>query len=68
MRIAVLGARGAVGSALAGEAVSRGHDVTDELVVAADGDSSVSIADLAVALLDEIERPRHRRRRFTVAY
>jgi putative NADH-flavin reductase len=41
---------------------------TDDLIVAADGDSSVSIADLAAALLDEIDRPRHRRRRFTVAY
>ena len=41
---------------------------SDELVVDADGDSSISIADLAVALFDEIDRPRHRRRRFTVAY
>lgn len=41
---------------------------SDELVVDAEGDSSISIADLAVALLDEIDRPRHRRRRFTVAY
>jgi putative NADH-flavin reductase len=29
--------------------------------------SSVSVADLAVALLDEIEQPRHPRQRFTVA-
>ncbi|WP_146147580.1 hypothetical protein [Prauserella shujinwangii] len=32
------------------------------------GESAISVADLAVALLDETERPRHRRRRFTVAY
>ncbi len=51
-----------------GERTGRYRLGTDELVVAADGDSGVSIADLAVALVDEIERPRHRRRRFTVAY
>lgn len=41
---------------------------TDELVVAADGTSAVSMEDLAVALVDEAERPRHRRMRFTVGY
>ncbi|GIL27291.1 NAD(P)-dependent oxidoreductase [Actinocatenispora comari] len=40
----------------------------DELVVDADGASRISAADLAVALLDEAERPAHRRRRFTVGY
>jgi putative NADH-flavin reductase len=41
---------------------------TDELVVDADGHSVLSMEDLAVVLLDEVERPRHRRARFTAAY
>ena len=41
---------------------------TDELVVGADGASQISVEDLAVAVLDELEQPRHRRSRFTVAY
>ncbi|MGH3934737.1 MAG: NAD(P)-dependent oxidoreductase [Pseudonocardiaceae bacterium] len=41
---------------------------TDELLVDADGNSTISMEDLAVALLDETERPKHRRTRFTAAY
>ena len=37
--------------------------LTDE-----NGDSNLSGQDLAVALVDEIETPTHRRTRFTVAY
>ena len=37
--------------------------LTDE-----NGDSNLSGQDLAVALVDEIETPAHRRTRFTVAY
>ncbi|MNX94099.1 hypothetical protein D3C86_1263180 [compost metagenome] len=33
-----------------------------------EGPGRISVADLAVALLDEIERPQHLRKRFTVAY
>lgn len=40
----------------------------DELVVDTDGNSRISIEDLAVALIDEAEAPRHLRQRFTVAY
>jgi probable blue pigment (indigoidine) exporter len=40
----------------------------DELLVDADGVSAISMEDLAVALLDEAERPRHHRTRFTAAY
>ncbi|MFJ6618828.1 NAD(P)-dependent oxidoreductase [Kitasatospora sp. NPDC091335] len=40
----------------------------DELLVDAGGDSAISMEDLAVALLDETERPAHRRARFTAAY
>ncbi|WP_067477225.1 NAD(P)-dependent oxidoreductase [Nocardia amamiensis] len=39
---------------------------TDELLARADGLSAISIEDFAVALLDEAERPAHRRARFTV--
>jgi len=39
----------------------------DELLVNDGGESSISTEDFAVALLDEAERPRHRRARFTVA-
>jgi putative NADH-flavin reductase len=41
---------------------------TDQLLTAADGKSSISFADFAVALADEIERPAHPRQRFTVGY
>jgi uncharacterized protein len=40
----------------------------DDLVVDASGVSTISTGDLAVALLDEAERPKHRRVRFTVGY
>lgn len=40
----------------------------DDLLVGADGTSSISFADFAVALLDEFERPAHSRQRFTVGY
>jgi putative NADH-flavin reductase len=40
----------------------------DELVVDADGISAISMEDFAVALLDEAERPKHHRTRFTVGW
>lgn len=40
----------------------------DELLIGADGTSAISMEDFAVALLDEAERPRHGRKRFTVGY
>lgn len=40
----------------------------DELLTDAAGRSAISVEDLAVALLDEVEAPAHRRARFTVAY
>ncbi|MEV6137656.1 hypothetical protein AB0L63_16615 [Nocardia sp. NPDC051990] len=39
----------------------------DKLLTDADGVSAISLADFAVALLDEAERPVHQRTRFTVA-
>lgn len=40
----------------------------DELVVDADGVSAISMEDLAVALVDEAEHPKHHRSRFTLGY
>jgi putative NADH-flavin reductase len=40
----------------------------DQLLVDASGRSSISYEDFAVAILDEIEWPRHIQRRFTVGY
>ncbi|MEE1941802.1 NAD(P)H-binding protein [Streptomyces sp. TRM 70361] len=51
-----------------GERTGRCRLGTDELLTDADGVSRITVADLAVALLDEAENPRHRRARFTVAY
>lgn len=39
----------------------------DELLIDPEGSSYVSMEDMAVAVLDEIEHPQHRGRRFTVA-
>ena len=41
---------------------------TDQLLAGADGKSWISFEDFAVALADEIERPAHIRKRFTVGY
>ncbi|PHQ63648.1 MAG: 3-beta hydroxysteroid dehydrogenase [Sphingobium sp.] len=40
----------------------------DELLIDAQGDSSISYADYAIALVDEMETPQHSRARFTVGY
>jgi hypothetical protein len=40
----------------------------DDLLTNGDQPGSISVQDLAVAIVDEIENPRHVRRRFTVAY
>lgn len=40
----------------------------DLLLVGPDGNSRVSIEDYAIALVDELEAPKHSRRRFTVGY
>ena len=41
---------------------------TDQLLVDAKGNSSISAEDYAIALVDELENPAHSRRRFTVGY
>ena len=40
----------------------------DDLLVSAEGQSSISFADYAIALFDEVETPKHSRQRFTVGY
>ncbi len=40
----------------------------DDLVTDESGTSFISAEDFAVAILDEVERPQHPQRRFTVAY
>jgi putative NADH-flavin reductase len=51
-----------------GEATGRYRTADDVLLTDEDGKSFISAADLAVAVLDEIEQPKHSRRRFHVAY
>jgi putative NADH-flavin reductase len=41
---------------------------TDQLLTGSDGKSAISFEDFAVALVDELEQPKHSRRRFTVGY
>ena len=53
---------------VAGERTGKFRLGIDQLLTAADGKSSISFEDFAVALADEIERPAHVRQRFTVGY
>lgn len=60
---------------LSPSAVFDGHERTgvfrlggDQLLADADGKSAISFPDYAIALVDEIETPRHSRQRFTVGY
>ena len=53
---------------VAGERTGKFRLGIDQLLTAADGKSSISLEDFAVALADEIERPAHIRQRFTVGY
>jgi putative NADH-flavin reductase len=41
---------------------------SDTLVVDDNGASRISMEDFAVAMLDEVEAPKHLRRAFTVGY
>lgn len=51
-----------------GERTGRFRLGLDQLLVDAEGKSAISTEDFAVALVDELEKPAHRRRRFTVGY
>jgi putative NADH-flavin reductase len=41
---------------------------TDQLLKDAQGQSRISVEDYAMAMIDEVEKPRHIRQRFTVGY
>ena len=41
---------------------------TDRLLINTEGKSWISFADFAIAMLDEVEQPKHSRQRFTVGY
>jgi len=51
-----------------GERTGRYRTTGDQFLVDAAGRSFITFEDYAVAVLDELERPRHIRRRFGVAY
>ena len=51
-----------------GERTARFRLGTDQLLADANGKSWITFADYAIAMADEIERPAHLRRRFTVGY
>jgi putative NADH-flavin reductase len=59
---------GAFGAWNPGERTGSYRDGGDVLVVDNAGESFISGADLAVAVVDEIENPKHSRERFTVGY
>ena len=50
-----------------GERTGRYRVGGEQLLMAGDAPAGISVADLAVAIVDEIETPRHVRARFTVA-
>ena len=56
------------GAWAAGERTGTYRDGGDVLVSDADGKSYISGPDFGVAVIDEIETPKHRRERFTVGY
>jgi len=51
-----------------GERTGKFRIGADQVLKDAKGDSRISQEDLAVAILDELEKPRHVRKRFTVGY
>lgn len=59
---------GGFGAWAPGERTGVYRDGGDVIVTDEAGESFISGADLAVAVLDEIENPKHSRERFTVGY
>ncbi|GAA2181151.1 NAD(P)H-binding protein [Brooklawnia cerclae] len=59
---------GGFGAWVPGEATGTFRVGGDVLLVDENGQSNISGADLALAIVDEVEHPAHRRARFTVAY
>lgn len=40
----------------------------DQLLIGENGESKISMEDFAIALIDELDNPKHSRERFTVGY
>jgi putative NADH-flavin reductase len=53
---------------LPGERTGKFRLGTDELIANEQRESRISMEDYAIALVDELEKPRHRRQRFSVGY
>ncbi len=53
---------------LPGERTGAYRTAADHLVATPDGLSTISLADFATALVDELEHPRHHGERFTCGY
>ena len=53
---------------VAGERTGKFRLGNDQLLSNEQGSSTISFEDYAVALADEVEKPAHRRQRFTVGY
>jgi len=51
-----------------GERTGNYRTGNEQLVVDSEGNSRISAEDYAIAMLDEVEHPKHPRQRFTVAY
>lgn len=51
-----------------GERTGRFRLGVDQLLIDANGESRISVEDYAMAMIDELERPNHPRRRFTAGY
>jgi putative NADH-flavin reductase len=55
-------------SIFAGERTGKFRLGDDALLIGADGKSRISVEDYAVAMIDELENPKHTGHRFTVGY
>lgn len=53
---------------VAGERTSKFRYGKDEMLMTADGPTSISFEDMAVAIVDELEQSRHLRERITIGY
>ena len=51
-----------------GERTGRYRTEKDKLIVNEQGQSEISAEDFAIAVVDELENPRHMRERFTAAW
>jgi uncharacterized protein len=51
-----------------GERTGRFRPGTNNLLIDTNGDSRISMEDYAIAMVDELEDPKHDRRRFSVGY